>query len=44
MIVMNPKDRVSEPGIGLGEDGWKVLTYADLVNARRPAILSECGS
>tara|TARA_R100000027_G_scaffold59658_1_gene50076 strand:+ start:1008 stop:2792 length:1785 start_codon:yes stop_codon:yes gene_type:complete len=33
MIVMNPKDRVSEPGIGLGEDGWKVLTYSDLVNA-----------
>jgi CopA family copper-resistance protein len=33
MIVMNPKDRVSEPGIGLGDDGWKVLTYADLVNA-----------
>ncbi len=33
MIVMNPKDRLSEAGIGLGEDGWKVLTYADLVNA-----------
>jgi len=32
MIIMNPKDRVNEPGIGLGNDGWKVLTYADLVS------------
>lgn len=32
MIVMNPKDRVNEPGIGLGDDGWKVLSYADLVS------------
>ena len=27
MMVMS---RVSEPGIGLGKDGWRVLTYADL--------------
>ena len=32
MVIMNPQDRVAEPGIGLGEDGWKVLTYADLIN------------
>lgn len=33
MIIMNPKHRLHEPGLGLGEDGWKVLTYADLKNA-----------
>jgi len=33
MIIMHPKDRVAEPGIGLGDDGWKVLNYADLKNA-----------
>jgi len=32
MIIMNPKDRIAEPGIGLGDDGWKVLTHADLVS------------
>jgi CopA family copper-resistance protein len=32
MVVMDPKDRLDEPGIGLGEEGWKVLTYADLVS------------
>jgi len=32
MVVMNPKDRVNEAGIGLGGDGWKVLAYADLVS------------
>ncbi|HKK17810.1 MAG TPA: copper resistance system multicopper oxidase, partial [Opitutales bacterium] len=32
MIVMNPRDRITEAGIGLGEDGWKVLTHADLAN------------
>lgn len=30
MVINNPKDRLSEPGIGLGNDGWKVLTYKDL--------------
>jgi CopA family copper-resistance protein len=32
MVVMNPKYRLDEPGIGLGHDGWKVLTYEDLVS------------
>lgn len=32
MTVMNPKQRMDEPGIGLGEDGWKVLTYKDLIS------------
>jgi FtsP/CotA-like multicopper oxidase with cupredoxin domain len=33
MVVMHPKQRYHEPGLGLGEDGWKVLTYKDLKNA-----------
>lgn len=33
MAVMDPKSRIDEPGIGLGKDGWKVLTYKDLVSA-----------
>ena len=32
MAVMNPKERMDEPGIGLGNDGWKVLTYKDLIS------------
>ncbi|MAF68741.1 MAG: copper resistance protein CopA [Micavibrio sp.] len=32
MIITDPQDRLQEPGIGLGEDGWKVLTYKDLVS------------
>jgi CopA family copper-resistance protein len=32
MVVMNPKYRLDEPGLGLGNDGWRVLTYADLVS------------
>lgn len=32
MTVMNPQNRLGEPGIGLGKDGWKVLTYNDLVS------------
>lgn len=32
MIVMNPKYRLDEPGLGLGSDGWRVLTYDDLVS------------
>ncbi|MDQ8198208.1 copper resistance system multicopper oxidase [Pelagicoccus enzymogenes] len=32
MIIMNPLDRIADPGIGLGDDGWKVLTHADLVS------------
>lgn len=30
MVISNPKNRLDEPGIGLGSDGWKVLTYKDL--------------
>ncbi len=33
MTVMHPKSRIDEPGIGLGGDGWKVLTYKDLISA-----------
>lgn len=32
MAIKHPRYRLDEPGIGLGEDGWKVLTYADLVS------------
>ncbi|MEE4112467.1 MAG: copper resistance system multicopper oxidase [Desulfobacteraceae bacterium] len=32
MVIMNPKYRLDEPGIGLGGDGWRVLTYQDLVS------------
>lgn len=32
MVIKNPKDRLADPGIGLGKDGWKVLTYKDLTS------------
>ena len=32
MVINNTKNRLAEPGIGLGDDGWKVLTYSDLVS------------
>lgn len=32
MIVKNPRYRLGEPGLGLGDDGWRVLTYDDLVS------------
>jgi len=32
MVIMNPKYRLDEPGLGLGDDGWRVLTYDDLVS------------
>lgn len=32
MVIMNPEYRLDEPGIGLGDDGWRVLTYQDLVS------------
>ncbi len=32
MVIKNPKYRLDEPGIGLGHDGWRVLTYDDLVS------------
>jgi CopA family copper-resistance protein len=33
MVISNPQYRLDEPGLGLGDDGWKVLTYADLQSA-----------
>jgi len=33
MVIMNPRYRLDEPGLGLGSDGWRVLTYDDLVSA-----------
>ncbi|MFP3982099.1 MAG: copper resistance system multicopper oxidase [Desulfurivibrionaceae bacterium] len=30
MVIPNPRFRLDEPGLGQGEDGWKVLTYKDL--------------
>ena len=33
MVVPQPRNRLHEPGIGLGQDGWRVLTLADLRNA-----------
>ena len=32
MVIMNPRYRLNEPGLGLGGDGWRVLTYDDLVS------------
>jgi CopA family copper-resistance protein len=32
MVIMNPKYRLDDPGLGLGDDGWRVLTYDDLVS------------
>ena len=32
MVIKDPQDRMSDPGIGLGKDGWKVLTYKDLTS------------
>ena len=33
MVIKHPRYRLDEPGLGLGEDGWRVLTYQDLVSA-----------
>ena len=33
-VAMMPQRRYAEPGVGLGGDGWRVLTYADLRNVR----------
>tara|TARA_R110001592_G_C13171500_1_gene749900 strand:+ start:1509 stop:3317 length:1809 start_codon:yes stop_codon:yes gene_type:complete len=41
MIITNPKDRLHEPGIGLGNDGWKVLTYKDLISNEPQPYSSE---
>lgn len=40
MVVMNPRYRLDEPGIGLGDDGWRVLIYDDLVSTE-PQPYSE---
>ena len=37
MIAMMPRRRYSEPGIGLGDDSWKTLTYADLRALHTPS-------
>jgi len=37
MVPMQTRSRLAEPGLGLGEDGWPVLTYAMLrARERRP--------
>lgn len=33
MVAETARSRVSEPGIGLGHDGWRVLTYSQLRRA-----------
>lgn len=32
MVINNPRQRLDEPGLGLGQDGWRVLTYNGLVS------------
>ena len=34
MIAANPRSRLDEPGIGLGNDGRRVLVYKDLTGAQ----------
>jgi len=41
MVVMNPKYRLDEPGLGLGNNGWRVLTYEDLVSTEPQPYASE---
>lgn len=40
MVINNPRYRLDEPGIGLGGDGWRVLTYQDLAS-EEPQIYAE---
>jgi len=40
MVVHNPSYKLHEPGIGLGSDGWRVLTYQDLESAE-PQVYPE---
>lgn len=40
MVTTSPKYRLDEPGVGLGKDGWRVLTYGDLVSTE-PQPYSE---
>ncbi len=37
MTAKVPRRRYAEPGIGLGSDDWRVLTYADLRALRQPS-------
>jgi CopA family copper-resistance protein len=37
MVPDMVQSRLSEPGLGLGQDGWRVLTYADLRALERRA-------
>jgi CopA family copper-resistance protein len=32
MVIKNPRYRLDVPGLGLGGDGWRVLTYDDLIS------------
>lgn len=41
MTVMDPKPRIHEPGIGLGNDGWRVLAYKDLISAEPQPYKAE---
>ena len=36
MSIPNPRYRLDEPGLGLGHDGWKVLSYEDLASDEPP--------
>jgi len=40
MVVKHPRYRLDEPGLGLGEDGWRVLTYQNLVSAE-PQVYAQ---
>jgi len=33
MVAETARSRISEPGVGLGQDGWRVLTYSQLRRA-----------
>lgn len=37
MTIPSPRYRLDEPGLGLGHDGWRVLTYEDLASDEPPA-------
>ena len=40
-VPMSTQSRLAEPGLGLDEDGWWVLTYADL-EVNRPGFIGDC--
>jgi len=33
MVAETARSRITEPGVGLGQDGWRVLTYSQLRRA-----------